>query len=65
MEMEEIKMPEISSRFDVDDIRKIRDYDAQRYSRMTDAEIAADIRNGAERIIKKYGLKFTYAQKLR
>ena len=63
--MEEIKKPEISDRFDVDDIRKIRDYNSQRYSRMTRAEIVADIRNGAEEMIKKYGLKFTYAQKLR
>ena len=63
--MEEIKEPEISSRFDVDDIRKIRDYNSQRYLRMTNEEIVADIRNGAEEMIKKYGLKFTYAQQLR
>ena len=63
--MEEIKKPDISARFDVDDIRKIRDYNSQRHSQMTPEEIIEDIRNGAEEIIKKYGLNFTYARKLR
>ncbi|MBQ9904174.1 MAG: hypothetical protein IJM47_05250 [Synergistaceae bacterium] len=55
----------ISSRFDVDDIRKIRDYNSARHSKMTRSEIVEDIRNGAEAIIRKYGLNVTYAQKLR
>ena len=37
--MDEIKKPEISSRFDAEDIRKIRDYNSQRHSRMTRSEI--------------------------
>ena len=63
--MAEIKKPEISSRFDVEDIRKIRDYNSQRHSRMTRSEIVEDIRKGAEEIIQRYGLNVTYAQKLR
>ncbi len=62
--MDEIKKPEVSPRFDVDDIRKIRDYNSQRHSRMTRKEIVEDIRKGAEEVIKKYGLNVTYAQKL-
>lgn len=61
--MSEIKKPEISSRFDVDDIRKIRDYNSQRHSQMTRKEIVEDFRKGAEEVIKKYGLSVTYAQK--
>ena len=63
--MDEIKKPEISSRFDVEDIRKIRDYNSQRHSRMTRSEIVEDIQKGAEEIIQKYGMNVTYAQKLR
>ena len=63
--MDEIKKPEISSRFDVEDIRKIKDYNSQRHSRMTRSEIVEDIRKGAEEIIQRYGLNVTYAQKLR
>lgn len=63
--MEELKKPEISARFDADDIRKIRDYNSQRHSAMTRKEIVEDLRKGAEEIIQKYGLNVTYAQKLR
>lgn len=62
--MSEIMKPEISKRFDIDDIRKIRDYNSQRHAQMTRSEIVEDIRNGAEEIIRKYGLNFTYAKKL-
>ena len=62
--MEEIRKPEISPRFDVDDIRKIRDYHSQRHAQMTRREIVEDIRSDAEKMIQKYGLKVTYAQKL-
>ena len=37
-----IKEPEVSERFDLDDIRKIREYNAARYEHMTPAEIVAD-----------------------
>ena len=62
--MLELKEPEISLRFDVDDIRKIRDYNSQRHSNMTHEEIVEDIREGAEKIIKEYNLDVTYARKL-
>ena len=63
--MDELKKPETSARFDVNDIRKIRDYNSQRHSKMTRTEIVEDIRKGAEEIIQRYGLNVTYAQKLR
>lgn len=63
--MEELKKPEISARFDVDDIRKIRDYHSQRHAKMTRTEIVKDIRKSAEEIIRKYDLHVTYAQKLK
>ena len=63
--MDENRKPEISSRFDVDDIRIIRDYNSQRHSEMPREEIVRDVRTGAEEIIRKYGLNVTYAQKLR
>ena len=50
-------MPEISDRFDVDDIRKIRECDSLRYEEMTPKEIADEINGNAERVIEKYGLK--------
>ena len=40
-----VEEPEISERFDLDDIRKIREYNAARYEGMTPAEIVADTRN--------------------
>ena len=42
-----IEGPEISERFDQDDIRKIREYNAVRYEGMTPAEIVADTKAGA------------------
>lgn len=43
---------EISERFDIDDIRKIRDYNAKRYAEMTPTEIVAATRAGAEKVLK-------------
>lgn len=63
--MEEIKKPTISDRFDIDDIRRIRDYNSQRHSQMTHAEVIADIKNGANEVIQKYGLQIQYAKTLR
>ena len=40
-------MPEISPEFTVEDIRKIRDWNSERYASMTRREIADDINNGA------------------
>jgi len=47
-----IKEPEISERFDLDDIRKIRTYNAARYEHMTPAEIVADTRTGAAELLE-------------
>ena len=44
--------PDISSRFDVDDIRKIREYNAARYEGMTPAEIVADTKAGAADLLE-------------
>lgn len=62
--MDELIKPEISYRFDVDDIRKLRDYNSQRHAAMTNAEIAEEVRKAAEEIIKEYKLQVTYAQTL-
>ena len=43
---------EISERFDIDDIRKIRSYNAERYAGMTPSEIVAVTRAGAEKVLK-------------
>ncbi|MCM1284256.1 MAG: hypothetical protein NC180_02295 [Muribaculaceae bacterium] len=44
--------PIISERFDVDDIRKIREYNSLRHIQMTPDEIIAETKKGAERIRK-------------
>lgn len=43
---------EISERFDVNDIRKIREYNSARFLNMTRAEIVADTKAGAEKVLK-------------
>ena len=47
------------------DIRKIRDYNSQRHSQMSRAEVIADIKKGANEVIQKYGLKIQYAKTIR
>ena len=47
-----MKEPEISERFDLDDIRKIRAYNAERYEHMTPAEIVADTKAGAAELLE-------------
>ena len=63
--MDENKKPERSDRFDADDIRKLRDYNPERHSKMSRAEVIADIKKGANELIKKYGLQIQYAKTLR
>ncbi len=46
-----MKEPTISERFDVDDIRKIREYNAARYKNMTTEEIIRDTHKGAEVVL--------------
>ncbi len=43
---------EISERFDINDIRRIREYNAARFLNMTRAEIVADTKAGAEKVLK-------------
>ena len=47
-----VKEPEISERFDLDDIRKIRTYNAERYKYMTPAEIVSDTKAGAADLLE-------------
>ena len=47
-----MKEPEISERFDLNDIRKIRAYNADRYEHMTPAEIVADTKAGAAELLE-------------
>lgn len=44
--------PKISNRFDVDDIRKIREYNSLRHIHMTPAEIIAETQVGAEKVLQ-------------
>ena len=43
--------PYVSDRFDLDDIRRIRDYNSSRHLEMTRAEIVDDIHNGAAKLM--------------
>ena len=44
--------PKISNRFDVDDIRKIREYNSLRHIHMTPSEIIAETQAGAEKVLQ-------------
>ena len=43
--------PEISPSFTIEDIRKIRDWNSERYADMTRQEIADDINSGAREFV--------------
>lgn len=45
--------PVISERFDLDDIRAIREYNAARYENMTPAEIVEDTKAGAAELLAR------------
>ena len=45
--------PTVSERFDVEDIRKIREYNSLRHINMTPTEIVEDTKKGAEELLKK------------
>ncbi len=49
--------PGISDRFDVDDIRKIREYNSLRHINMSRSEIVEEIRKNTENVIDRLGLK--------
>ncbi len=44
--------PTVSKKFDVEDIRKIREYNSLCHIKMTPEEIIADTKKGAERIME-------------
>ena len=46
--------PEISNRFDAEDIRKLCEYYSLRHSKMTHKEILEDIRQGAESFMSEF-----------
>lgn len=45
--------PEISERFDVEDIRKIREYNSLRHAEMTTQEIIEETRSKAEIVLQR------------
>lgn len=45
--------PTVSSYFNVDDIRKIREYNSLRHVEMTPEEIIADIKKGSRELLNK------------
>ena len=47
----EIKKPILSSRFDVDDIRKLREYNSLRHINMTAEEVISELENDTADII--------------
>ena len=49
-----IEPPEISNRFDAEDIRKLREYNSLKHSKMTHKEILEDIRQGAESFMSEF-----------
>jgi len=47
-----VKEPEINEWFDLENIRKLREYNAARYEGMTQTEIVADTRAGAVELLE-------------
>jgi hypothetical protein len=45
--------PEISEKFTMEDIRKIRDFNSARHNSMTRQQVIDDINGGAEKILKR------------
>lgn len=48
---------DISERFDIDDIRKIRDNNASRHVNMSASEIVEEIKNSTDELINQYGFR--------
>ena len=46
--------PEMSNRFDAEDIRKLREYNSLKHSKMSHKEILEDIRKGAESFMSEF-----------
>ena len=49
-----IEFPNLSNRFDAEDIRKLREYNSLRHSKMSHKEILDDIRQGAEAFMSEF-----------
>lgn len=49
-----IEFPNLSNRFDAEDIRKLREYNSLKHSKMSHKEILDDIRQGAEAFMSKF-----------
>ncbi|MCI6436904.1 hypothetical protein [Fibrobacter sp.] len=49
-----MKFPNLSERFDTEDIRKLREYNSLRHSKMSHQEILEDIRQGAESFMSEF-----------
>ena len=52
--MSEFKKPILSSRFDVEDIQRLREYNSLRHWEMTPAEIVAETREATADIIEQF-----------
>ncbi len=52
-EKRKMNKPEISERFDVEDIRKIREYNSLRHAEMTTQEIIEETRSKAEIVLQR------------
>jgi|GEM_PF-372850 len=62
--MSDIPEPKISPAFTLEDIRKIRDWDYERYKGMTPQEICEDTRKGAESFLALMASKIDPAIKI-
>ena len=49
-----IEFPNLSSRFDAEDIHKLREYNSLKHSKMTHKKILDDIRQGAESFMSEF-----------
>ena len=49
-----MKFPNLSERFDAEDIRKLREYNSLRHSKMSHKEILDDIRKSAESFMSEF-----------
>ncbi|MBQ3714081.1 MAG: hypothetical protein IJM92_16810 [Fibrobacter sp.] len=49
-----MKFPNLSKRFDAEDIRKLREYNSLRHSKMSHKEILDDIQQGAEAFLSEF-----------
>jgi hypothetical protein len=54
--------PIVSERFDVNDIRRIREYNSLRHINMTPEEIVADTKKSAAELLRKHTDKKCMAQ---